>query len=167
MKLVPHGDLTRDEWVAVYAATYSPELTARMGNDWMGQGVVPPTFGQFFVEAQNMIKKKNLYLWAIVNGDGNVIGLMSLTRTPEVPEWELGTAVADPKFRERGYGVRAHRQILEFAFHDLEAEWVWAISEVRSETVEKLMERGGYRRFAHFYLMHRDWFVGSRWDRRK
>lgn len=162
MKLLPVTEFDLGLWVDAYEAAFNPEMAQRMGWNYVELGETPPSFTEFYDEMVNRIASGDMYAWGILNSDEKLVGYMNLTRTPEVPEWEIGTAVSDVSARNRGYGTRAHRQVLTFAFEELGAEWVWAISEVKSPVVERMMERAGYKRFAHFYLMHKDWFL-ARW----
>lgn len=164
MKLIPATEFDLDMWAAAYAAAYNPEMATRMGWNYVELGVTPPSFLEFYDDWVERIQSGDQYAWGILDANDEFVGYMSLARTDKVPEWEIGTAVSDVGSRNRGLGVRAHRQVLDFAFNELNATWVWAISEVGSDFIMKMMERGGYERFAHFHVIHRDWF-NERWGK--
>lgn len=158
MELLPAGSFSVDEWAAAYKAAYSPEMSALLGNNWVARGVQPPSFVEFFDEAFSRITTGDMKVWGVLNSSKEFVGYVTLTRTPEVPQWELGVVIADVESRGTGIGIRAARNVVAEVFEDPEEEWVWAISEVKSEAVENIMERSGFKKFAHFYLLHRDWF---------
>lgn len=166
MKLVPVTEFDVNQWVETYEAVFNPEMAQRMGWDYVALGESPPSFTEFYDDMRARISSGDMYSWGIYNSDDKMVGYNTLARTRDVPEWEIGTAVSDVGARNSGVGVRAHLEVLDFAFRSLQAEWVWAISEVQSPEVERILERGGYKRFAHFYLMHKDWYE-ARWGRRR
>lgn len=162
MKLVPASEFSVEDWFSAYKVVYNAELAPLMGWDFPALGETPPSFTEFFDDWQSKSKAGNLFAWGVFDADGKFVGYTILHRTPAVPEWELGTAIADASKRRAGIGVRATLHALKYAFEELNAEWVWAISEVKNKEVESILERGGFRRFAHFYLMRHDDFE-ERW----
>lgn len=155
MKLVPASEFDLDLWVAAYAATYNPDLQYEMGLD-------PETqvdFLTFYDDTMGKIRKGTLHGWAVFNGEGEFAAYQMLSLHPSFKEWEVISSVTDRKYVNSGIGIRSHIATVRFAFEELGAQWVWAISVNRVPSVVSLLERFGYVPFGHVHLLYKDWFA--------
>lgn len=158
MKIVPIQEFDKDLWVAAHAAAFNPEFRYEMG--FTPDSVV--SLVEFYDELKAKMDAGNFYAWAALDNEDEFVAYNMLTKHPELGEWEIGTSVTSLKHKNRGVAARLHRYALSFAFTELEADWVWAVSSRRVPSVMRMMERAGYVPFGHLHLMHKDWFM-NRW----
>lgn len=89
-----------------------------------------------------------------------VIGRVSLTsQNPDIREWEMGWAVGVPHWG-KGYASEAARQVLAFAFRELNAHRVVAFCHAGNTGSTKVMEKIGMQQEGR--LRQTRWF-DERW----
>jgi len=89
-------------------------------------------------------------------GGGPLIGDCALRTTRADPrQAELGFTFATP-YQRQGYASEAVRAVLAYAFTTLAMHRVFAITDVRNHPAQRLLERTGFRREAHF--VQSTWF---------
>ena len=90
-----------------------------------------------------------------------VVGRVSLTsQNPDILEWELGWAVGVPHWG-KGYASEAARQVLAFAFREMNAHRVVAFCHAGNTGSVKVMEKIGMKQEG--CLRQTRWF-NKRWE---
>ena len=149
MTLVPIENLSDTQWQEALEGFYSLKLHRQMGSD---PNYVPtkPDVLTFYNTVMDGVENGVYRAWAILR-DGHYVGHTILDKSSG--EWEMGTALADESLWSSGYGVKAALHAMRWAFEEDGAGWVIAFTQGKDPRVKDMVERGGFKRFAHFWIM--------------
>lgn len=150
--LVPIENLTDDQWRDAHDAFYSLKLARHMGTD-AAQMPPKPDLLTFYSKVMDGVERGVFRAWAILR-DGKYVGHTILDKGSG--EWEMGTALVDEGLWSSGIGVKAALHAMRWAFEEDNADWVIAFTNGKDPRVKEIVEKGGFRRFAHFWIMPKE-----------
>ena len=142
------NEFTDEDWFHAHQIMYDPAVNEIMG----AQEVIsnPLTLVSFYEYSIRANKRGLLEGWLIFSDDAPV-GYVILDKRNG--EWELGIAIQTEANRNAGIGVRAGLQAMKWAFETDGSEWVTAFSQGTDTRVPRMMERMGFRRLYHIWVM--------------
>lgn len=150
MKMIPMKEFTDELWYHAYKIFYDRDTNIIMGTD-PALYVTPPTIVEFYEVASQKANNGILHAWLFLTPDDTPIGYVVLDKSKG--EWELGIAIQDPEQRGKGYGVKAALRVLKFAFEELGVRWVTAFTQGTDLKVPKQIQRMGFEKLYHFWVM--------------
>lgn len=149
-------DFTDEDWYYAHQIMYDPDVMRVMGASEMQNN--PLTLVSFYEHSIRSHARGILEGWLIIQHDERV-GYVVLDKRNG--EWELGVAIHKPELRGKGVGVKAALQAVKWAFEDDGAEWVTAFTQGTDPKVPRMIERMGFRRLYHIWVMDK-----ATWDER-
>ena len=84
-------------------------------------------------------------LWSIETVEGQLIGTVELRVAPHANRAELGIAIQDKSQWSKGYGTDTVRQVLEYAFDELELNRVELTVDEQNARGRRCYEKCGFR----------------------
>lgn len=155
MKLIPIEEFNDAQWEDIHRVMYDLKLARHMGND---AGIEKPTLQAFYNNLMDGVEAGTFKAWGIFDGT-QYKGHTVLVKTDG--EWEMGTVLADEEMWSKGYGVKAALHAMRWAFEEDNAPWVVAFTNGRDPKVFDIVEKGGFKKLFHFWVMDRE-----TWDAR-
>lgn len=109
LRPVEHRDLADFvRWLA------DPEIT-----QYLGDVFHPPTLEEEEAWYKRVTADENLFVWAIENKEGQLLGNVKISVDPGHQKAELGIFIGEKSQWDHGYGADAIRTVLRYAFIDL------------------------------------------------
>ena len=155
MKLVPVERLSDQQWQAAWDMMYDLKLTRHIGTE---NPQPKPPLQVFYNEMMDAVERGTLKAWGVVGEDGTYHGHTVLEKS--TGEWEMGTVLGNEELWGSGIGFRAAMYALRWAF-DHGAQWALAFVRSRDPRVAEMVEKVGFKKFMHFYVLSRE-----TWDER-
>ena len=149
-------DFTDEDWYHAHHIMYDEDVNREMGAQEVLQN--PLTLVSFYEHSVRSYNRGILNGWLIFSDD-EPVGYVVLDKRNG--EWELGVAIQNKNNRNKGIGVRASLQAMQWAFEEDDSEWVTAYTQGTNTNVPKMMERMGFRRLYHLWV-----FDKATWNER-
>ena len=121
-----------------------------MGGDPAALPPKPPLL-QFYSTIMDAVEAGQFMAWGIISPDDKYVGHTILDKS--TGEWEMGTVLVDESLWGSGIGVRAALTALKWAFEEDDAEWVISFVNSKDPRVERIVQKGGFRKLLHFWVM--------------
>lgn len=151
-QLVPIEQLTDEQWATAHDAFYSLRMARHMGTD-PAQMPPKPDLLTFYNMVMDNLEAGRFRAWVLFK-DGEYVGHTILDKGNG--EWEMGTALFDEDLWHTGIGVKATLHALRWAFEEDGSDWVIAFVNSRDPRVKEVVRKGGFKPFAHFWVMSKE-----------
>lgn len=166
MRLIPIQDFTDELWYAAYKIFYDHDTNVIMGTDPSNYRT-PPGLVVFYEVVNQKVANGILKGWLFTNSEDIPVGYIILDKTKG--EWELGISIMDGEERRKGNGARATLKVLAYAFEEMKVPWVTAFTLGTDLSVPKQVQRVGFQKLYHFWVMspdiwERTWKGRIKWD---
>jgi len=153
MRIIPIEEFSDELWYAAYDIFYDRAANLIMGTH-PDNYQTPPGLVVFYETASQKVRAGVLKGWLFTNSEEVPVGYIVLDKSKG--EWELGISIKDPDERGKGNGPRATLQVLKYAFEEMKVPWVTAFTQGSDLSVPKQVERVGFQRLYHFWVMSPD-----------